>query len=254
MSTDHERADHTLITGASSGIGRATAIRLAEQRRLILHGRNLERLQETREACARSDEHLVWPWDFSEIEGVAESLIQFLAQNATVVDCFVHCAGMVKVLPMRSVGYKLAQEMMNVNVISATEVLRVLLSKRTNGGRLRSIVFISSIASEFGAPGFGLYAATKGALDSLMTSVAVECAPDVRANSVLLGAIASRVPEPVRFEQTALAKLAQAHPLGMGDVAAVADVVQFLVSDGARWITGQRMVVDGGRTVNIASR
>ena len=83
----------TLVTGLSSGIGRAIAGRLARTHRLILHGRDRERLEETRLACSNPESHLLWIHDFKDAAQVAPSLAELLARRGVTVDGFVHCAG-----------------------------------------------------------------------------------------------------------------------------------------------------------------
>src|SRR5947209_2448409 len=90
----------TLITGASSGIGRQIALHLSRSRRSILHGRDSERLAETRESCRRPDEHLCWDTDLSRVESIDASLTELLERHETAVAEFVHCAGMLAIRPL----------------------------------------------------------------------------------------------------------------------------------------------------------
>src|SRR5689334_14687245 len=167
---------YTLITGTSSGIGRAVATRLSNRRALILHGRDEKRLAETRGMCVNPEQHLTWRLDFKEVGQIAASLTGLIAGGATI-EAFVHCAGMATVLPARSIDYRVAQESLNVNFLSAVEIMQVLLKKKINHQRLASVVFISSIYSAFGARGHGAYCASKAALDGYMRALAVELAP-----------------------------------------------------------------------------
>ncbi len=159
-----ERKSYTLVTGASSGIGRALAIRLSGTRRLILHGRNPQRLNETLASCRNKDQHLIWPCEFFEIGEIAPSLSALLAKHGIAVECFIHSAGVLKILPIRSVTYQALSEVMNVNFFSAVEIISLLVKKKVNGEQLKNVLFLSSIASNFGAPGFSMYSASKGAL------------------------------------------------------------------------------------------
>ena len=243
----------TLITGASSGIGRATAELLSRGRRLVLHGRDTNRLEETRNRCANPDQHALWPMDLAQPDGIQASLPGFLSTQGLDVQCFVHCAGAMKILPMRQMDLRSARDIMNVNFFSAVEIIRLLLKKDINHRQLRNIVLISSTASNFGARGFHLYCASKGALDSLMRALAVELAPEVRANSVLPGAVRTGMTESMFSDPETAARLGADYPLGIGNPADIAAAVEFLLSDNARWITGQQLVVDGGRTVNISA-
>ena len=250
--TQDLRVGCVLVTGASSGIGRAIAQRLAQSRSLILHGRDLARLEETRNACARPESHLLWTYDLRNGSEVAAGLTGFLAEQDARVAGFVHCAGAVHVLPARMAGSEAVLESLNVNYISAQQIITTLLKKRVNSGQLRNVVAISSIWSQFGARGHSLYCASKAALDGMVRALAVELAPDVRVNSVLPGAVRTPMGEASLTDPVIVEKLRQDYPLGMGQPTDIADAVEFLMSENARWITGQQFVVDGGRTANMS--
>jgi len=243
----------TLVTGSSSGLGAAIAIRLSRTRRLLLAGRDAERLHQTRQQCARPEDHVVWPADLRDLAGIDASLRQCLVTNERTIDAFVHSAGLLKLLPLRNMELEAASETMNVNFMAAAEIVRLLLKKAINQRQLRNVVFISSTASRFGARGFHYYCASKGALDAFMRALAVELGPDVRVNSVLPGSIRTPMTEAMLADPAISLRIAKDYPLGAGEPADVASVVAFLLSDEARWITGQQIVVDGGRTINISA-
>jgi NAD(P)-dependent dehydrogenase (short-subunit alcohol dehydrogenase family) len=242
----------TLVTGASSGLGRASAVRLSQGRSLILHGRNLERLDETRQMCEAPERHILWPFDFKSLAGLSTSLAPLLAEAGRAVEAFVHCAGMVTVLPARSIDYRISQEIMTVNFFSAVEIIHVLLKKKVNNRRLENILFISSISSRFGARGHGSYCASKAAMDGLMRALAVELAPRIRVNSVLPGLIQTPMAAQGFADPVIVENLAKDYPMGIGQPADIADAVEFVLSSKARWLTGQQIVIDGGRTVDMS--
>ena len=242
----------TLITGAASGIGRATAIRLSAERRLILHDRDLAGLVETRARCTLPERHLPWQFDLKEIEQLGPALSAFLAGNNAAVECLIHCAGIVTILPARSVDHGTAKDIMTVNFLSALDMTSTLLKKRVNGTALTCIVFISSIWSKYGARGHSLYCASKGALDSYMKALAAELAPHVRVNSVLPGAIKTPLAVQAMSDPAIAAKWNRDYILGLGEPEYIVDMIEFLISDKAKWITGQQVVVDGGRTVDMS--
>jgi len=243
---------YTLITGASSGIGRELALRLSCQRRLILHGRDTQRLVATVARCANSDQHILWAYDLREIAGLGQSLSALMTEKGLAIECFIHSAGVLKVLPIRMVNHKAFGEIMNVNVISAAEIISLLAKKAVNHQQLKCILLISSIASNFGAKGFSMYCASKAALDGLMRALCVEMAPVVRVNSILPGAIRTPMTDGLLAEPDVVGKLARDYPLGLGETDDIVSAAEFLVSEQARWITGQQMVIDGGRTANIS--
>ena len=243
---------HTLVTGASSGLGRSAAVRLSRERNLILHGRNRERLEETLRMCLHPERHVVWEFDLKHPGELAGSLTPLLAASGRAVESFVHCAGMVAALPMRSVDYSVAQEIMNVKFFSAAEIVHVLLKRKVNGQRLTDILFISSIWSRFGARAHSAYCASKAALDGLMRALALELAPGIRVNSILPGAIRTSMAAEAFADPIIVDKLNRDYPLGLGKPDDIADAIEFVLSQKARWLTGQEIVIDGGRTVNMS--
>jgi len=248
-----DRSLCTLITGASSGIGRETSIRLSVSRQLILHGRDAARLEETRRLCNNPERHVFWNLELREVDHIEDSLTKLLEQNQLAVEGFVHCAGTLKLLPVRSVERAVVRETMDVNFSSAVEIVRLLIRRKVNEKHLRGIVFVSSTASQFGARGFNVYCASKGALDAFMRALAVELAPGVRVNSVLPGAVRTAMTEGMFNDAETLKRFQSEYPLGLGETSDIASAVEFLLSEKARWITGQQLVVDGGRTVNITA-
>lgn len=240
-----------LITGASSGMGREMAIRFSEQYRVIVNGRNLERLQETISMCQNKDQQLVWQYDLSNIDGLEESLTSFLKADGITVNYYVHCAGMMKNYPIKMVNVELLQQTFNTNVFSAELITKLLVNKKLNNNSLRGIVYISSNISGFGAKAHSVYGASKGAVDAMMKSLAMELAPNIRVNSVLPGAVKTMLTEHIFEDENLISRMKETYPLGLGTTSDIYEAVRFLLSEEARWITGQQITVDGGRTVNI---
>jgi NAD(P)-dependent dehydrogenase (short-subunit alcohol dehydrogenase family) len=237
------RERYTLVTGASSGLGRAIAIALSADRPLVLHGRDEARLERTRQECSGSG-HLVWMADLREAASVGGSLGDFLAGSGAKVEAFVHSAGIVDVVASRLAQYSSNLECMNVNFLSAVEIVKTLLAGKSNGKELANVLLISSVYSKLGAKGQALYCASKGAADAYVRSLAAELSPRVRANTLLPGAVMTPIAESSSDDY--LKRLAEAHPLGMGRPEDVANYVRFILSDEARWLTGQNIVIDGG--------
>lgn len=241
---------YTLITGASSGFGRSIARKLAPQRKLILVGRNLETLEEVKKTCDHPENHLLWVKDLSRLEGVADELIALLAEKNIGIEHYVHSAGITGDQIVRAIEMQFVTKVFNVNLFSALEIIRPLVQKRVNKGALRSITFISSISSKLGGKGYSVYCASKGALDALARSLAVELAPSVRVNSILPGIVETGMTKQYFTNPEFLASVQATYPLGFGRTEDIADAVEFLSSDRARWITGQEIVVDGGKSTS----
>jgi NAD(P)-dependent dehydrogenase (short-subunit alcohol dehydrogenase family) len=242
---------YILVTGASSGIGREIAVELSNFYNVILNGRDQTRLEETRKACNTINKHLIWPFDSSNVNAVEDALTSFLAENKCMVVHFIHAAGYLKAIPLKMLSVEVFLSSFNVNVISAAMISKVLIKKKINQDTLKSIVFISSNISNFGAKAFSTYASSKAAIDGLMRCLAVELAPSVRVNSVLPGGVRTAMTEDMYRDDELIERMAATYPLGLGTTKDICAAVKFLISNDARWITGQQLTVDGGRTINI---
>mgnify|MGYP003571419097 CR=1 FL=1 len=251
---------YTLITGASSGLGRETAIYLSESRNLILNARNIERLEETKSLCKSTSDIILWPYDLSLINDLELNFVEFiknirLERSIEIeFEAFVHCAGVMKMLPLRSLSLNSLNEVYAVNVFVPCMIVKILASKKFNGKNLNSVVFISSNISDRGAAAFCAYGSSKSALDGLMRNLAVELAPSVRVNSILPGGMRTAMTADIFGDINIASEFNKNYPLGIGTPADIVPAVEFLLSEKARWITGQQIVIDGGRTINITER
>lgn len=240
-----------LVTGASSGMGASTAKLLSDTHRVILCGRDVDRLQRVLLECNGND-NLIWPFDLGETDKIEVSLGNFLKQNNLTVAGLAHCAGMIKYVPVKLFSSKEFENIFKVNVISAAIIVKTLCSRKYNSSKLESVVFISSNISNFGAKAHALYSASKAGLDGLMHSLAVELAPKVRVNSVLPGAVETKMTEHIFDNTDLISRMQMTYPMGLGTTKDIAHAIKFLLSDESRWITGQQLTVDGGRTINLS--
>jgi NAD(P)-dependent dehydrogenase (short-subunit alcohol dehydrogenase family) len=151
--------------------------------------------------------------------------------------------------PIKTVDVETIMSEFSTNLVSSALIVKTLINKRKNQSALDNVVFISSNISNRGAKAFGIYSATKSGLDGLMRSLSVELAPKVRVNSVLPGGIPTEMTKAI-YEENGNSK-EYLYPLGYGKPHYIADTVEFLLSNKSKWITGQQIVVDGGRTINI---
>jgi len=248
----NQSSQYLLITGASSGLGRVLCINLSKKYNIILHGRDEVRLQQTLELCSNDRTHLIFKLDLTDLKAVEQSVAEFIVGNKIEIIGFVHCAGYMKMLPLKMMSLALIETTFATNVFAASLLIKALMVKKINNNSLRSIVFLSSNISNFGAKAFSVYAASKGAIDSFMRCLAVELAPLVRVNSVLPGAIKTEMTEQIFNNEEVKQRMEKEYPLGLGSPEDISDMVEFLLSEKAKWITGQQFVVDGGRTINIS--
>ena len=246
-----EQKIYILVTGASSGIGREIALELSNLYNVILNGRDQTRLEETQKACNAVNDHLIWSFDLENVNAVEDALMTFLIENKCIVVHFIHAAGNMKTIPLKMLSVAAFLSSFNVNVTSAAMIAKVLTKKKMNQDALKSIVFISSNISNFGAKAFSAYASSKAAIDGLMRCLAVELAPAVRVNSVLPGGVRTAMTEHMYQDTELIERMAATYPLGLGTTQDICSAVKFLISNDARWITGQQLTVDGGRTINI---
>lgn len=244
--------EYTLITGASSGVGKELAIYLSKTQNLILNGRNKELLESTKTLC--SGKVLLWPYNLLDAECIEKDLAVFFGEHDISISSFVHCAGLMKMLPLRSINIEMFHSIFAVNVFAPAAIMKVLTSRKINGRSLKSAVFISSNISNCGAVAFSAYGSSKSALDGLMRNLAIELAPNIRVNSVLPGGMITEMTKDIFSDELKREEFERSYPLGIGTPKDIAPMVQFLLSDDARWITGQQFIVDGGRTINITER
>lgn len=241
-----------LITGASSGIGRTTAITLSKEYNLILSGRNEEALAQTLELCDKGSKIKIFNRDIGELDNLEADLANFIKENELEITHFVHCAGFMKMLPLKVVSTESLEKTFSINVFSAMILIKTLNSKRHNNSALKNVVLVSSNISNFGAKSFSVYSASKAALDGMMRSLAIELGPTVRINSVLPGAVETEMTKDIFANEELITRMRQTYPLGLGDAQNITDAIAFLMSNKSAWMTGQQITVDGGRTINIS--
>ncbi len=242
-----------LITGATSGIGAAIAVALQDCYRLIIHGRDNTKLTKIHRSLKIPENHCTWNYDLAYPQEIDQSLEQLIKKEMLVVNHYVHCAGAMQLKPLKILNYLDLLNIYNTNVISAALIVKALIAKNINQSNLRSVVFISSNLSGNGAKALSSYGSSKSALDGLMACLAVELAPKVRFNSVLPGAILTPMTAEIFSDSDKKVRMEATYPLGLGDPKAIVNAVEFLLSDKSSWITGQKIVVDGGRSINLTA-
>ena len=244
--------DYVLVTGASSGLGREVAIALSEHYPIILNGRDIQRLNKTKSECKQ--EALVWDYDLSNTDTLETALSSWIKTNNITVFAFVHCAALAKIIPLRSVNVDIMAETFAVNVYSPVLITKVLASNRINRKALHSVVFISSNISNRGASAHSVYGSSKSALDGVMRNLAIELAPRIRVNSILPGGMITDGTKDIFENKSVKDQFERNYPLGIGTPSEITPAVEFLISDKSKWITGQQITIDGGRTTDITER
>lgn len=233
-----------VVAGASSGLGRAAALALAEAGAdLVLLGRNEDRLREVADAAGGQ------AWQSVDLadDNSADAVIREIA-TAAPIDGIFHSAGTSLVAPMRLTKTGQIDDLFGAAVYGALGVARAASRRGVmrDGG---AIVFMSSVSSLRGRRGMVAYSAAKAATSGLVRALAVELADrGIRVNSIAAGAIETEMHQDFAsaVSEEMIANYRNLHPLGFGRADDVANAVMFLLSDATRWITGVDLSVDGG--------
>ena len=244
MSPVNLQSKRILVTGASSGIGRACAVAASQMgASLILTGRRTEALEETCAKCLGGGHALV-AGDITSAEFVKE-----LVENSGKIDGLVHAAGIAPMFPIAMSDYAGLQEVMRTNYYSFMELMK-FYSKKKYRGEVFSAVAISSVSFAVGWAGGSAYCGSKGALSSSIRALAIELASKgVRVNAVCPSNIRTPLYEAGASDmndEESIKELINKQPLGLGEPEQVAWPVCFLLSDAASFITGVNLPVDGG--------
>jgi NAD(P)-dependent dehydrogenase (short-subunit alcohol dehydrogenase family) len=237
-----------LVTGASSGIGLATARRFAaEGAHVICVARAKERLDQV-VANLPGTGHLALPFDAASEPEVDNAAIQ-LKSEQRAIHAAILCAGQHSLRPLQLLKASHIDESLAANVRSALLCTKMAAKLSPPDGS--SIVYLGSAAAMIGNIGEAVYAASKGALLSACRSLATELASKrIRVNVVVPGVV--QTPMSDRWLSQLAPEQREAvrsrHLLGFGRAEDVAAAIAFLASDEARWITGTCFTIDGGLT------
>lgn len=234
-----------LITGASSGIGRSTAIECSKLgARVVIIGRNEERLNETLSQLS-SDGHII-----IKAELTAEDDVKRIATECPQLDGLVNNAGMGLIKPIEFYNEKDLNDIFGTNTFAPMMLTRWLLKKKKLK-KSASIVFTSSIASISSHLGNGMYGASKAALSAYMRYCAMELSSKkIRCNAVLPGMVETKLIHDGAVSEEELNNDMKQYPLGRyGRPEEIAWAIIYFLSDASSWVTGTNLVIDGGYSI-----
>lgn len=247
----------TLITGASSGIGEATALHFASLGSwLALTGRKADALNKVAADCSSKgiprDKILVVTGDMCKEADVVAVVAKTL-EHFGKIDILVNSAGILKNGSTESTPLSVYDEVMNVNLRSVFHMMQLAIPhlKKTKG----TIVNVSSVTGLRAFPDVVAYNLSKAGLDQLTRTAALELAADgVRVNAVNPGVIVTEVHKRGGMSEADYAKFLEhgktTHAMGrVGKAEEVAHAIAFLASDDSSFITGQTLAIDGGRSI-----
>ena len=227
-----------LVTGASSGVGREVAILLSKMgAEVVIVARRENELKKTL-SMMEGNGHYYKVLDLSDFDKTIEIIKDIVTSNNKKLDSIAHCAGMVKIIPIRSINKYDIDKMMQVNYYSFAAILKCVASKKffNNGG---SVVVLSSYVASYGQRGNSVYGASKGAINSMVKTAAKELIDrNIRINSI--NPIGIKTPMVLTEE---LMKNDSAFP-NLLKPEKVASIVVGLLSDSFEYISGATIDID----------
>lgn len=241
-----------LVTGASSGVGRATAVALARLgARLTLGGRRADALEETRGMLSAPADgaHETACFDLLDVDAIPGWMKTLSADAGSPFDGVVHAAGVSTAIPVRILSKARMDAVLVPNLYASLALVRGIAAKGV-GADGASLVLISSVSGLAGALGHTVYSASKGALHAMARSAAKELAPRrMRVNCVAPAWVEGPIMDVVNdIRGDAFQAVKDRQFLGSIPPEDVAMSAAYLLSDAARRITGTTLVIDGGWT------
>lgn len=235
-----------LITGASSGIGKTTAIECSKLgAQLVITGRNEERTKETYKMLS-GENHVFFIAELSYDDQIAK-----LVQNIPALDGIVHCAGISGHNLFSFLKKEEVDKMFGINFFSPLYLTKYLLKKKKLK-KSSSVVFITSTSGILSSyVGGSLYSSTKGALNGLIKGMALElAAKKIRVNSVMPSMVETPIMNQGDVTKEQFEKDKNLYPLKRyGKPEEVAYAVIYLLSNASNWSTGTNILLDGGRSI-----
>lgn len=249
----------TLVTGATSGIGRATALLLAHRgATVVATGRNEKALETLADQAAGAPGHLhTMAGDLTDA-GFRERLAEFAAAASSdgVLHGLVNAAGIIGSGSVETTSLDAFDRMMDINVRSVFELTRHCLPALEKGSG--AVVNVSSVTGTRAFPGVFSYCVSKAAVDQMTRCMALDLGEKkIRVNAVNPGVVKTNLHRAGGMDEESYAafleRSAKTHPIGrVGEPEEVAELIVFLVSERAGWMTGECVAIDGGRAQTCA--
>ena len=236
-----------LVTGATSGIGRATAIVCAQMGvNVILNGRNVSRLGETLRMMCDVEKHRIISADLTD-----EAQVQALVEAIPTIDGVACCAGVANMNPFAFISQEEMERIFQINCFAPVMLVNRLL-KAKKLGKGSSVVFVSSVdGPKVVHAGNSVYSGSKSALVGLARNMAIDLAgKKIRVNCVLPGTTDTPMIHTGSATDESLAETAKSLPMKrFAQPEEIANAIIFLLSNAASYITGTEITVDGGSSI-----
>ena len=234
-----------LVTGASSGIGQASAIEASKLgANVIVCGRNKERLEQTLSLMEGNNN--------STFEGdlLDQEVVERLVKETPNLDGVVLSAGRGLTLPFPFCTREKFDEIFNINFFSPVEVLRLLTKKKKLSPNCSVVIIVSIGGTRRHSVGNSIYGASKSALQTMVNFTALELAPKkIRVNGICPGMVNTPLIQKGTLTEEQLRADMDLYPLKRyGEPQDIAYGAMYLLSDASSWVTGTSLVIDGGVT------
>ncbi|HOI86305.1 MAG TPA: SDR family oxidoreductase [Lentimicrobium sp.] len=233
-----------LVTGASSGLGRQTAITASSYgARLVITGRNKEKLEETY-AQLKGEGHVMIPADLT-----VQADIDMLAASVPVLNGIVHSTGISDLSPARFIAAETIEKTFSISYNAPVLLTAGLLAKKKAAKGDCSIVFISSISTRYPFVGGAMYISAKAALEAYARVLALELAPKgIRVNCVAPAFVRTPMLDDTaaNYSQEAVNMIEARQILGLGDPEDVANSIVYYLSPASKWVSATSLILGGG--------
>lgn len=233
-----------IVTGASSGLGEATAILLNELGATVIGiGRNIRRLEGMKAKCKYSENMHLEVKDLAEdIEGLPK-YVKELKEKYGKFSGMAYCAGIAQLQPLQALDYADFRKTFDINYFAPIQMVKGLADKRCNVGEGTSIVAIASISAFARDKGHIAYSGSKSALCASLKCISKEIVTKgIRLNWVSPSNIKTPINDIEGYEESQK----ELYPFGFGEPNDVANMIVYLLSDKAKFISGQNYIIDSG--------
>ena len=242
-----------IVVGGSSGIGKSFSVQASKiGAEIILVARSKEKLLEVKKNLSfeNGQNHKIYSKDLSDFSK-CQKIFERIREEEKLIDAVVWCAGEEIIKQTRSINEDDIKKVFGASNIGFFGALKIFCSKRF-WSKSGSLIMLSSVSSYKGNPGMVLYSASKSSVLGMVKPLALELSQfNVRVNALVLGAVNTSMNERVtsKMNSEMIEEFKNSHLFGFGEPLDISNVIIFLLSDAAKWITGSEILVDGGYLV-----